>query len=95
MFDTTETIIFSKTICPFCVKAKAILDAKNIAYKILTLDTELSKEDMVALIQEKEGITVNTVPQIYLDGKYIGGHDDLVAFFERQETDIDLDGFEL
>ena len=95
MFDTTETIIFSKTICPFCVKAKAILDAKNIAYKILTLDTELSKEDMVALIQEKEGITVNTVPQIYLDGKYIGGHDDLVAFFERQDTGMDLGNFEL
>ncbi|KAB2823664.1 glutaredoxin domain-containing protein [Aliivibrio finisterrensis] len=95
MFDTTQTIIFSKTVCPFCVKAKAIFDDKNIAYKVLTLDVDLSKDEMVSLIQEKEGIAVNTVPQIYLDGKYIGGHDDLVAFFERQETDMDLDGFEL
>ena len=95
MFDTIQTIIFSKTVCPFCVKAKAIFDDKNIAYKVLTLDVDLSKDEMVSLIQEKEGIAVNTVPQIYLDGKYIGGHDDLVAFFERQETDIDLDDFEL
>ncbi|WP_122032988.1 glutaredoxin domain-containing protein [Aliivibrio sp. EL58] len=95
MFDTAQTIIFSKTVCPFCVKAKAIFDDKNIAYKVLTLDVDLSKDEMVSLIQEKEGIAVNTVPQIYLDGKYIGGHDDLVAFFERQETDIDLDDFEL
>lgn len=95
MFNTAETIIFSKTVCPFCVKAKAILDDKGIAYKVFTLDADLSKEEMVLLIQEKERIAVNTVPQIYLDGKYIGGHDDLVAFFERQETDMDLDGFEL
>lgn len=95
MFDTAQTIVFSKTVCPFCVKAKTILDDKNIEYKVLTLDVDLNKDEMVALIQEKEGIVVNTVPQIYLDGKYIGGHDDLVAFFERQETDIDLDGFEL
>ncbi|PQJ89393.1 glutaredoxin domain-containing protein [Aliivibrio sifiae] len=95
MFSTVETIIFSKTVCPFCVKAKAILDDKNIAYKVFTLDVDLSKEEMVALIQEKEGIVVNTVPQIYLDGKYIGGHDDLVAFFERQDTGMDLGDFEL
>ncbi|CED71657.1 glutaredoxin domain-containing protein [Aliivibrio wodanis] len=95
MFDTAQTIVFSKTVCPFCVKAKTILDDKNIEYKVLTLDVDLNKDEMVALIQEKEGIVVNTVPQIYLDGKYIGGHDDLVAFFERQETDIDLDDFEL
>lgn len=95
MFDTTKTIIFSKTVCPFCVKAKAILDDKGVAYDVLTLGEELSKEDMVALIQEKEGIYVNTVPQIYLEGKYIGGHDDLVAFYERQDTDMDLGEFEL
>ena len=95
MFSTVETIIFSKTVCPFCVKAKAIFDDKNIAYKVLTLDVDLSKDEMVSLIQEKEGIVVNTVPQIYLDGKYIGGHDDLVAFFERQDTGMDLGDFEL
>ncbi|MBP3142083.1 glutaredoxin [Aliivibrio fischeri] len=95
MLNTYQTIIFSKTVCPFCVKAKAILDDKGIEYKVLTLDEDLTKEEMVALIQEKENIAVNTVPQIYLDRKYIGGHDDLVAFFERQDTDMDLGDFEL
>jgi glutaredoxin 3 len=77
------------------IKREAIFDDKNIAYKVLTLDVDLSKDEMVSLIQEKEGIVVNTVPQIYLDGKYIGGHDDLVAFFERQDTGMDLGDFEL
>ncbi len=95
MIDTTQTIIFSRTVCPYCVKAKAILDDKNIEYKELVLDVDLSKDEMVSLIQEKEGILVNTVPQIYLQGKYIGGHDDLVAYFERQENDLDLNDFEL
>ncbi len=95
MLTTYQNIMFSKTVCPFCVKAKAILDDKGIEYKVLTVGVDLSKEEMVGLIQDKEGILVNTVPQIFLDGKFVGGHDDLVALFERQDTDMDLDDFEL
>lgn len=90
-----DNLVITQPNCPFCVKAKALLDERGIEYTTLVLGLNLSKLVMVDFIEKKTGQTVRTVPQIILDDKYIGGHDDLVAFLERQVEATEFDDFEL
>jgi glutaredoxin 3 len=70
--------IYTKFMCPYCARAKKLLDDKGAQYE----ETEISgggpkREEM---IQRAGGRT--TVPQIFIDGRHIGGSDDL-AELER------------
>lgn len=63
--------VFSKKGCPHCARAKKLLDEKGIIYEEIELNNNLTRRSMT-------NITGNTTtPQIYLDGKLIGGADDL------------------
>jgi glutaredoxin 3 len=78
--------IYSKPNCPFCIKAKHILEKRGIAYE--ELDAVALRETLIERVTAETGQAPRTVPQIWLDGKYIGGHDQLVAYFKAQETEI-------
>ena len=91
-----ETIVYSKEQCPFCVKAIDMLTEKGVDFKVFKLGQDLEKEDMVALVKEKTGIEVTTVPQIFLNGEYIGGFTDLEKHYADQEVEqIDFSDMEL
>ncbi len=92
-----NNLVITQPRCPFCVKAKDLLDDRGTEYKTLVLGTDLEKPEMIEFIEKAANTTVRTVPQIILDGKYIGGHDDLVAFLARQDdaADADMSDFEL
>ncbi len=66
--------IFTKFACPFCYRAKALLDSKGVAYKELDASGGPVRDDMLA---RSNGRT--TVPQIFINGYHVGGCDDLVA----------------
>ena len=66
--------IFTKFACPFCYRAKALLDSKGLAYKELDASGGPVRDDMLA---RSNGRT--TVPQIFINGHHVGGCDDLVA----------------
>jgi glutaredoxin 3 len=70
-------IIYTKDYCPYCVKAKNLLKRKgqeaNITEIDITHDEALQKE----MIEKSGGR--KTVPQIFIDGKHVGGSDDLYA----------------
>lgn len=66
--------IFSKSYCPFCVKVKALFDSLHVGYKALELD--LIGEDGVAIQQALfERTKQKTVPNVFVNGKHIGGCD--------------------
>ncbi|GAB6260119.1 hypothetical protein PSSHI_03610 [Photobacterium sp. R1] len=90
-----QNLVITQPNCPYCVRAKAILDGRGTDYTTLVLGQDLEKTEMVAFIEQVANTTVRTVPQIILDGRYIGGHDDLVAFLERQVDHDALSDFEL
>lgn len=90
-----QNLVITQPNCPYCVRAKAILDDRGTDYTTLVLGQNLEKTEMIAFIEQVAGTRVRTVPQIILDGKYIGGHDDLVAFLERQVEADALGDFEL
>jgi glutaredoxin 3 len=84
VISNSGTVIYTKPNCPYCVKAKAILQKRDIPYT--ELDAVALREQLIERVSLDTGTVPRTVPQIYLKGKYIGGHDQLVAYFERAAT---------
>ena len=73
-----KTIIWSKDNCPYCTKAKHLLDLKGLSFEERNLSSnEWSKEQLL-----EDMPTAKTVPQIWMHGKYVGGYTDLVQYYE-------------
>lgn len=67
--------IYTKTFCPYCWRAKTLLDSKGVAYKEIAVDCGGVMKQ--AMVQRANGRT--TVPQIFIGKVHVGGCDDLVA----------------
>ncbi len=67
--------LYVKTTCPYCIRARRLLDNKGVAYD--TIEVDFGGPERVEMIQRAGGRT--TVPQIFIDGRHIGGCDDLFA----------------
>ena len=65
--------IYSKTSCSYCWQAKRLLDSKGVAYKEILIS--FGGPEREVMIRRANGRT--TVPQIFIDGRHIGGCDDL------------------
>ena len=72
----SSVAMITKPGCPFCVKAKAMLTEKNIAFEEIVLGKDATSVSVKAI----SGNT--TVPQVFFDGKNIGGSDDLENFLK-------------
>ena len=71
-----KVIIYSTAMCPFCDRAKMLLQKRNIEYTELNVDQDVKLfEEMLALSSGRR-----SVPQIFIDDRHIGGYDDLVDF---------------
>ncbi len=66
--------IYTKAFCPYCTRAKRLLQAKGAAFE--EYDITLGGPQRQEMIQRANGRT--TVPQIFIDGRHIGGCDDMV-----------------
>ncbi|MDN2482572.1 glutaredoxin family protein [Vibrio agarivorans] len=72
-------VVFGKATCPYCVKAKKALDEAGVEY--IYHDVVKDSAALYRMIPEVKAIigekTPVTVPQIWLDGQYVGGFDNL------------------
>lgn len=66
--------LFTKVGCPFCARAKAMLKENDIDYEEIVLGKEITTRSLQAVA----GAT--TVPQVFVDGKLIGGSEALAAY---------------
>lgn len=77
-----EILIYTSTICPYCIMAKRLLDQKSVDYKELNVDSKPGlRQEMMQRTQRR------TVPQIYIGDRHIGGFDDLYALDLNNELD--------
>ncbi len=65
--------IYTKATCPYCIRAKRLLDMKKVEYREISVDFDRDARD--EMIDRAHGRS--TVPQIFIDGEHIGGCDDL------------------
>ena len=70
--DDNRSIVYSKKNCPFCAMAMEELKLRGIPFDKVDL------EEIGKTAAEVTGRKVNTVPQIYIEGEYVGGYDDLM-----------------
>lgn len=71
--------IYTKAWCPYCTRAKRLLDDKGAVYT--EYDITMGGPERAEMIQRANG--GSTVPQIFINGRHVGGSDDLAAL-ERQ-----------
>jgi thioredoxin reductase (NADPH) len=78
-----EVVIYTKTMCPYCDRAKALLDRKGVSYKeiVVTGDSEAMQE----MVHRSGGAM--TAPQIFIGDRSIGGYDDMAALDRRGGLD--------
>jgi glutaredoxin 3 len=67
--------IYTWSSCPFCIRAKALLDRKNIAYTEYCIDGDEAARSTMA----KRAKGGRSLPQIFINDQHIGGCDDLHA----------------
>jgi len=77
-----NVIMYTTRVCPFCIRAKALLNAKGIEFEERTV--ELSPEGRQFLIDLSGR---RTVPQILINETPIGGFDELAALNRSGELD--------
>jgi len=75
--------LYTKAFCPYCTRAKALLDAKGADYE--EIDLTMGGPRRAEMIERSGGRT--TVPQVFIGGKHIGGSDDLAALDRRGGLD--------
>ena len=78
--------IYTTPICPYCVRAKALLKKKGARYEEIDVFMDPDARDEMEAISRGR----RTVPQIFIDGEAIGGSDDLHALDRAGELDAML-----
>ena len=71
--------IFTTPLCPYCWRAKRLLTSKGVAF--VEIDLWQQPERRAEMVERAAGRT--TVPQLFVDGRAIGGSDEL-AVLERE-----------
>lgn len=77
----SNSIVYSKDNCPFCEKAKHLLNQHNIVFEVKQVGVDVTREELLEAVP-----TARSVPQVFLYGNYIGGYKELEEYFEENTT---------
>jgi glutaredoxin 3 len=81
-----EVELYTTPFCPYCTRARALLDRKGVAFTDINITEEPTRR--AEMIRRAGGRT--SVPQIFINGEHIGGSDELVALDRAGELDAKL-----
>ncbi len=71
-----HVVIYTRSGCSYCTEAKQLLESKDVRFREIELN---SKGIRYFWMVSKTNFTKRTFPEIFINGKHIGGCDDLVA----------------
>ncbi len=77
-----QVTVYSKTFCPYCVRAKKLLESKGVKFEEIMVD---DKPELFNELKKKSGMM--TVPQIFINDQLIGGYTELAELNEAGELD--------
>ena len=81
-----EVELYTTMFCPYCARARALLERKGVAYTDIDILDEPARRG--EMIERAGGRT--TVPQIFINGEHVGGSDELLALDRNDELDAKL-----
>ena len=77
-----KVTIYTTEYCPYCIAAKRLLTSKRVKFEEIDVsDNDELRDKLVQMSGGRE-----TVPQIFVDGKCIGGYDELVEYYKSGKT---------
>jgi len=86
--SSTGYTIYSKSRCPFCTKAKVLLEEEP--YTIIDCDQYLvddtTKQQFLLFIENLIGKEYRTFPMIFKDGEFIGGFNETKVFYDKEQA---------
>ncbi|MBI3562920.1 MAG: glutaredoxin 3 [Gammaproteobacteria bacterium] len=68
----SQVVIYSTLVCPYCIRAKKLLERKGVKFTEIRIDTDSAQRELMV---QRSGR--RTVPQIFIDEIHVGGCDDL------------------
>ena len=75
--------LYTTTYCPFCVRAKSLLNSKGVKFEEIDVtDNAELRQKMVEMSGGRR-----TVPEIFIDGKIVGGYEELKALDDAGQLD--------
>jgi glutaredoxin 3 len=75
-------IVYSKTVCPYCVQAKSLLKSKGIEFTEINIEEDMIGREFLM----EQGL--RSVPQIYDGENLIGGFDKLQTWLQLKEQTL-------
>ena len=81
--DADRIVVYSTPFCGYCGAAKRLLAGKGV--EVTEIDVMFDPEQRAKMMEKSGGR--RTVPQIFIDGRHIGGFDDLSALDASGELD--------
>jgi len=78
-----KILIYTKTVCPYCVRAKQLFERKGAAYE--EINVEDHPPEFYGELKARTGMM--TVPQIFINDRLVGGYTDLVALDKEGKLD--------
>jgi len=83
MSTASDVIVYSTGWCPYCVRAKALLERKGVPFREIRVDEDPAER--ATMLERSRG--QRTVPQIFIGDRHVGGFDDLYALDKDGELD--------
>ncbi|XP_063700842.1 uncharacterized protein LOC134831089 [Culicoides brevitarsis] len=78
-----KIVIFSKSYCPYCKTAKEQFKKLNKSFTAVELEDRDDCREIQAVLGEMTGAT--SVPRVFIDGKFVGGGDDVKRLYNNGE----------
>ena len=75
--------IYTWSSCPFCIRAKSLLDQKGVEYSEYCIDGDEDARDKMRVRADGK----SSLPQIFIDDRHIGGCDEIYALERRGELE--------
>ena len=83
MIDINQgIIIFYSEYCPYCIRAKSLLDTKKVQYQLISVDGQPEVRAEMAQLAGRR-----SVPQIWIHGQHVGGCDEIYALQHQDKLD--------
>lgn len=79
-------VIYSKPNCPWCVKAKELMNKLHLEYDEKILDRDYTRDELRELVNGSTPVSMTpplTVPQIFVYNERIGGYEDFVEYCDN------------
>lgn len=80
--DRPRVVMYTTGLCGFCTAAKALLERRGVAWEEIRVDTDPGRRGEMERLSGRR-----TVPQVFIDGRPVGGYTDLRALELAGELD--------